>query len=49
MVNWCNEFGVDLEFTSNPSRTDAHEFYESHGAKVRDTDVLHVDLKDPVD
>lgn len=49
MVNWCNEFGVDLEFTSNPSRAEAHDFYESHGAKVRDTDVFHVDLKDPVD
>ena len=45
MINWCNEYGVDLEFTSNPKRTDAQNFYEQHGAEVRDTDVFQVILK----
>ena len=45
MINWCNDFEVDLEFTSNPARTRAHEFYESRGATVKDTDVFSVKVR----
>jgi GNAT superfamily N-acetyltransferase len=42
IVRWCNEHGVDLEFTSSPSRKAAHDFYLARGAKIRDTTVFHV-------
>ena len=45
MIRWCEEYGVDLEFTSSPNRLDAHDFYESHGAKIRETDNFHVSIK----
>ncbi len=45
MIDWCGDFGVDLEFTSNPSRTKAHDFYESRGAVVKDTDVFNIKFK----
>ena len=45
IMKWCDEHGVDLEFTSNPSRKAAHDFYLARGAKVRDTTVFHVPRK----
>ncbi len=45
MKTWCKEQGVNLEFTSRPSRTDAHHFYLAKGAVVRDTTVFHVDVE----
>lgn len=42
---WCNERGIDLEFTSNPSRTAAHKFYLARGAEIRDTTTFHVRTK----
>lgn len=29
---WCQEHNVDLRFTSNPSRVQAHLFYDRNGA-----------------
>ncbi|HET7529139.1 MAG TPA: GNAT family N-acetyltransferase [Candidatus Saccharimonadales bacterium] len=46
MMLWCEERGVDLEFTSRPERQDAHEFYASRGAKIRPTSVFRVQLMD---
>lgn len=40
MVEWCNEHQVVLEFTSKPTRIDAHRFYLSRGAVIRDTTVF---------
>lgn len=34
---WCVAREVNLEFTSRPSRTEAHGFYERQGAEKRDT------------
>jgi len=45
MMAWCKEQGVNLDFTSRPSREAAHKFYHSHGAVVRETTVLHVDVE----
>lgn len=45
MLVWCLENGVDLDFTSHPSREAAHRFYKSHGAIVRETTVFHVDVE----
>lgn len=42
MMQWCDEHGIGLEFTSKPSRQAAHRFYLSHGAVVRDTTVFRV-------
>lgn len=42
VLRWCTEQGVDLEFTSNPSRKAAHDFYLARGAKIRDTTTFHV-------
>jgi len=39
---WCLERNVELEFTSNASKEAAHSFYRKHGAKIRDTTVLHI-------
>ena len=33
MGAWCNEHGVDLRFTSKPTRQAAHNFYHKHGAE----------------
>ncbi len=45
VLRWCDERHVSLEFTSNPSRKAAHEFYLARGAKIRDTTVFHVQRK----
>jgi len=45
VLDWCTEQGVDLEFTSNPRRKTAHDFYLARGAEVRDTTVFHVHRK----
>jgi len=45
VLKWCNERNVDLEFTSNPSREAAHNFYRARGAKIRDTTTFHVSHK----
>ena len=42
---WCNERDIDLEFTSNPSRSAAHKFYLARGAEIRDTTTFHVRTK----
>jgi GNAT superfamily N-acetyltransferase len=42
MLAWCRENGVNLSFTSKPSRELAHRFYKNHGAEVRDTTVFRV-------
>lgn len=34
---WCQERGVDLHFTSRPSREAAHNFYLKNGAYTRET------------
>ncbi len=44
MMSWCNERDINLEFTSKPSRKEAHDFYLSHGASIRDTTVFRVIL-----
>jgi len=41
-LRWCVERQIDLEFTSNPSRKAAHDFYLARGAEIRDTTVFHV-------
>lgn len=46
IMHWCEERGINLEFTSRPSREAAHSFYFSHGATVRDTTAFRVDIKD---
>ena len=43
-IRWCEEKGVDLEFTSGVSKEAACAFYAKHGAEVRDTTVLHVSI-----
>lgn len=45
ILQWCREHKVDLEFTSNPARKAAHDFYLARGAEVRDTTVFHVPLE----
>lgn len=45
IIIWCKERGVDLEFTSNSNRVDAHKFYSKHDAHIRDTTVFHVDVE----
>ncbi len=45
MMYWCEEQGVDLSFTSNPSRKEAHRFYLNHGAEIRETSVFQVSVK----
>ena len=45
MMRWCKEYDVDLDFTSRPSREDAHKFYKAHGANVRETTVFHVNVE----
>ena len=37
---WCVEHDIDLEFTSRPSRTAAHNFYHKNGAETRETTVF---------
>jgi GNAT superfamily N-acetyltransferase len=44
MIDWCTEQGIDLAFTSHPSREAAHRFYLSHGAETRDTSVFFVEV-----
>ncbi len=45
MLEWCQQRGVGrMEFTSNPSRLDAHIFYTHHGAEVKDTIVFEIDI-----
>lgn len=44
MMRWCDERGIDLAFTSNPSREAAHRFYLAHGATIRETTVFHVNV-----
>lgn len=45
MTVWCQERDIDnLEFTSNPLRIDAHEFYLRQGAKIRETTVFEVPI-----
>lgn len=44
MLRWCEERGVNLNFTSNPNRTAAHQFYETHGAIVRETTVFRKEV-----
>ncbi len=44
IVIWCKQHDVDLEFTSKPSREDAHRFYLARGATIRETTVFHVDV-----
>lgn len=43
MIAWCESQQIALEFTSNPSRVNAHAFYRSRGAVVRDTTVFRVE------
>ena len=45
MLARCRENGVNLSFTSKPSRELAHRFYKNHGAEIRNTTVfrVHVD------
>jgi len=43
MMVWCKEHDISLEFTSKSSREEAHRFYLSHGATIRDTVVFHID------
>lgn len=45
IMKWCDEHDVDLEFTSNPRRKAAHDFYLARGAEIRDTTVFHVRRK----
>jgi len=45
MIDWCKEQDVDLSFTSNPSREEAHRFYLSHGAEIRETSVFQVSVE----
>jgi GNAT superfamily N-acetyltransferase len=42
MIRWCEEQGVDMSFTSSPTREEAHTFYFAHGAEARDTTAFHV-------
>ena len=42
MKLWCEEHNVNLEFTSRPGREEAHEFYTSRGAIIRQTTVFRV-------
>ena len=44
MIDWCTEQGIDLTFTSHPSREAAHRFYLNHGAEIRDTSVFFVEV-----
>ncbi len=37
---WCVEHDIDLEFTSRPSRTTAHNFYHKNGTETRETTVF---------
>ena len=45
MIDWCKEQEVDLSFTSNPSREEAHRFYLNHGAEIRDTNAFHMSVE----
>lgn len=40
MEKWCLEKGVNLYFSSRPSREAAHNFYSKNGAHPRDTTVF---------
>lgn len=46
IVDWCRDKKVRLEFTSRPTREDAHRFYLKHGAVIRDTAVFRFTPKD---
>ena len=46
MKDWCLERDVYLEFTSRPSRTEAHAFYARQGAVIRDTAAFRAEFKD---
>jgi GNAT superfamily N-acetyltransferase len=46
MKDWCLSRDVYLEFTSRPSRTEAHAFYERQGAVIRDTTAFRAEFKD---
>ncbi len=43
MIVWCKKNGVALQFTSKPSRLEAHRFYLSRGAEIRETTVFKID------
>jgi len=45
LIKWCKEQGVDLSFTSNPNRQEAHSFYKRQGATLIDTDVFRVNVE----
>jgi GNAT superfamily N-acetyltransferase len=46
MLAWCRERGVkSLEFTSNPKRVGARNFYEKRGAEIYDTDVFKMKIQ----
>ena len=45
MERWCREQGVNLDFTSHPSREAAHRFYLNHGAVIRETTVFHKEVE----
>jgi len=42
IMAWCQEHDVDLGFTSHPRRQDAHRFYLSHGAQIRETTAFRM-------
>lgn len=43
IIRWCDERNVRLDFTSKPTRKEAHDFYIARGAQVRETTVFRVD------
>jgi len=45
MMAWCRENEINLEFTSRPSRTAAHNFYRNHNAFTKRTTLFHVDVE----
>lgn len=45
MLEWCRKKGARrLEFTSNPARQAAHQFYLKRGAVTYDTTVFHKEI-----
>ena len=46
IINWCKQKNVSsLEFTSKPSRVEAHAFYKKRGAGIRDTSAFRLKIQ----
>lgn len=46
IILWCKQNDISLfTFTSNPSREEAHRFYDTKGAEIYETDFFKVNVE----